>query len=611
MKIRRIDMVSKDQVEENNKVSEIHNVSGESLAHFKSDGFINAQDIDAKNSNLHIYWSSVLSRAIVKKDYYTILIASQFLLCLFPDDKKIICNRQAALIALGRAGNLSKEFDDLKDEILKDDDLTINYFDYLFHEKRFRELFYHIFCCLSQDGLERAKEYMISATEIIQHIKCAEMCDAEASLSCRSELPLYERIILSFTQDYKTPFQSEINVRKSTLYLQVDVLLRMIATGYRATGIQRAICEIINELPKTDEVRVFFFRPEMNYPVSICSLDFLEILNGDSGQNIAWSLLFEPVSVIHLCESNGFIPFPNDKVVLLDAFWACPIGRLAAFLDECQCEIYMMIYDLIPLTTPGEPADDNAFKVGLEVLETYVDRFLAISDYTRTMVERYLSQKEISKKCISVPLAQQKPSRFEVFLGNNRSSLADQFLIEDLLNKPFILSVSSVSARKRILETAEAFQDTFHLCPEWHLVIVGQDPGNDHTLTDALVDVCKRSEGRIIWLKNVGDGDLDRLYQHCAFVTYLSRNEGWGLPIGEALAYGKLPLAHHESSIPEVGSSFAVYCGVDRQSVASALLQIMQDEPIRKRMAKTDLQNSLRTWRDVADDFLQAVNFEV
>lgn len=593
-----------------NKIRRPRGVLNGPPAHIEVAGSMDAKSADIETTHLHSYWIDALSRAIAKKDYHSILIASQFLLRFFPDDLKLICSRQAALISLGKAGSLGDEFYHLSEKILEDNDLAINYFDYLFHEKKFGELFYHIFHCSSQESLKAAGEYMLLATEKIQHVNCVEMSEAEANLSCRAELPLYERIVLSFTQQYEAPSQPDANRQKSTLYLQIDVLLRQIAAGGHATGIQRAMCEMIKELPKTDEVRVFFFRPEMNYPVSISSSDFLKILNSDVGRDNAWNLLFGPMNFVKSWEVNGFMPLPTDKVVLLDCFWACPIGRLAAFLDECQCETYLMIYDLIPLTLPGEPADAGAFEVRLEVLETRVDKFLAISDYSRTMVERYLSQKVINKKCISVPLAQQRPSDFRVFRRNSQSSLKDQFFINELLDKPFILTVSTISARKRILETAEAFQDTFESCPEWVLVIVGHDPGHDRKLTDALLDVCQRNEGRIVWLRNVGDDDLDRLYRHCEFVTYLSRNEGWGLPIGEALAYGKLPLVHRESSIPEVGGDLAVYCDSDRQSVSSAMTHVMQDELLRKRVEGTNLPCSLRTWRNVAGDFLRAVSFE-
>lgn len=562
-----------------------------------------------KSQNIFTYNES-LNRALSKRDYISILILANALLEEVPDNIEVIASRQAALIALGRSGTLEGEFKGLGESIFDHNDLTINYFDYLFHEKRFEELFYFIYRCATTSSLSRAKDYIECAIERAQHIRQVEMAEAESSLTCRAELPLYDRILRSFSQEYVAPSCPNAEGREPILYLQIDILLRQIAFGYHATGIQRAICELVKALSEAENVRVFFFRPEMNYPVSIASSDFLAVLDSKSGRDEAWSLLFGSVGQFGSCQVNGFLPSSIDIIVLLDCFWASPVGRLAAFLDECQCEKFLMIYDLIPLTVPGEPADDEALKVSLEVLETRVDGFLAISNFTRSMVERYLFQKGIRGVCKSVPLAQQKPSEFEVFLGNNRTSLADKFLIADLLDKHFILTVSSISARKRVLETAEAFQDTFESCPEWCLVIVGHDPGHDRKLTDALLDVCQKSEGRIVWLRNVGDGDLDRLYQHCEFVTYLSRIEGWGLPIGEALAYGKLPLVHRESSIPEVGGDLAVYCEFDRQSVASALVQIMQDEPLRKRVARNDLQKILRTWDDVAGDFLQAINFE-
>lgn len=559
----------------------------------------------------HSNWVDALSRAISRKDFQSILTITESLLNNFPQDTGLIVNRQAALIALGKANLLSKEFDAIGDEIFENDDLAINYFDFLYHEEKFEELFHFIFLCASQERLDQAKEYIVSATEKFQHIRSSEFLEAEASLTYQGELPLYDRIMLSFSQPHERPCLPDATRRVPILYLQVDVLLRQIANGHHATGIQRAICEIINAIPCSNAVRVFFFRPEMSYPVSISSLEFLDILKSDVGRHKAWRLLFGPVSHFGVEEANGFLPSSIDKVVLLDCFWACPAGRLAAFLDECKCESFLMIYDLIPLTVPGEPADGRAFEASLGVLEKRVDGFLAISNFTKSVVDRYLYEKGIRKACISVPLAQQKPSEFGVFLGNSRTSLADRFLIEDLLDKPFVLTVSSVSGRKRILETAEAFLDTFDACREWFLVIVGHDPGHDRKLTEALLEACRESAGRIVWLKDVGDRDLDRLYQNCGFVTYLSRNEGWGLPIGEALAHGKLPLAHQDSSIPEVGGDLAVYCEADRKSVSMKLAQIMQDKSLRKRVEGSDVRSGLRTWRDVASDFLCSVDFNV
>ena len=62
-------------------------------------------------------------------------------------------------------------------------------------------------------------------------------------------------------------------------------------------------------------------------------------------------------------------------------------------------------------------------------------------------------------------------------------------------------------------------------------------------------------------------GELSCLYRNCRYLLFLSKGEGFGLPVLEALQSGKTVLCSRQSAMPEVCGSILYY--VDAYSVAS------------------------------------------
>ena len=66
--------------------------------------------------------------------------------------------------------------------------------------------------------------------------------------------------------------------------------------------------------------------------------------------------------------------------------------------------------------------------------------------------------------------------------------------------------------------------------------------------------------GKVSLLSNsVSDQDLARFYDHAEFTVYPSRYEGWGLPVSESLAFGRVAITANNSSLPEAGGDLASY----------------------------------------------------
>lgn len=75
--------------------------------------------------------------------------------------------------------------------------------------------------------------------------------------------------------------------------------------------------------------------------------------------------------------------------------------------------------------------------------------------------------------------------------------------------------------------------------------------------------------GRIEILEEVSDQALDALYANCLFTVFPSLYEGWGLPIGESLGHGKLPVIVEKSSLPEVAGEFGCVIPLDDVPLAA------------------------------------------
>ncbi len=66
-------------------------------------------------------------------------------------------------------------------------------------------------------------------------------------------------------------------------------------------------------------------------------------------------------------------------------------------------------------------------------------------------------------------------------------------------------------------------------------------------------------DGYIRIVDRPDDAELAYLYEHCLFSVSASYYEGWGLPIGEGLWFGRPVVASNVSAMPEVGGSLVEY----------------------------------------------------
>lgn len=116
---------------------------------------------------------------------------------------------------------------------------------------------------------------------------------------------------------------------------------------------------------------------------------------------------------------------------------------------------------------------------------------------------------------------------------------------------PFFLSIGVVKPKKNI-HTLLPMMD---LLPDCRLLIAGND-------SDPYAQRIRQQlpqHPNVSMLGTVGDDQRRWLYAHCSALLFPSLSEGFGLPVIEAMQWGKPVFCSRSTSLPEIGSTHAHY----------------------------------------------------
>ena len=103
-----------------------------------------------------------------------------------------------------------------------------------------------------------------------------------------------------------------------------------------------------------------------------------------------------------------------------------------------------------------------------------------------------------------------------------------------------------------------AFDELADQYPDAHLVLAGRKGWIEDDTVATITGHPSYGE-RVHWIQSPSDALLAELYRRATACLYLSRYEGYGLPIAEALAHGRVTVASYGSGMPEVGGDSCDY----------------------------------------------------
>ena len=316
---------------------------------------------------------------------------------------------------------------------------------------------------------------------------------------------------------------------------------------------------------------------------------------------------------------------PGDRLVVLGATWAID-GLDACFQglkDKQGVAISQLIHDLIPITTPEHIAGDFAqeFYRWLKTSTGYCASYFANSKNTARDLKAFMKEIGAERKVQTVQLAQKftvvEPKASKSLTGpagaykarvNRTLGLRREIL--NLSKVPFVLVVGTMESRKNIWRLAQAWQ---RLSREEgidvpKLVFAGK-PGWYNDDFNQLMQATGNLGGWVQFADRPTDTELAFLYETCVFTAMVSFYEGWGLPIGESLSFGKTAVVAENSSMPEVGGDMVEYCDAHSlDSIHAACRKLIAKPEHRAALEARIAATKLRTWDDVTSDFVDLLS---
>jgi glycosyltransferase involved in cell wall biosynthesis len=269
---------------------------------------------------------------------------------------------------------------------------------------------------------------------------------------------------------------------------------------------------------------------------------------------------------------------------------AAPL-RYAAFIHDC-----------IPLVMPEHCLDltANLYARWFAALALHADLLLANSNATVGDVSQFARSLGQHAEPRVIPLAAEPPPPEAEALA-----AADALDIEEP-EAPFVLFVATIESRKNHLMVFQAWLDLLRTMPEEQvprLICVGRPGWN----AEAALGLRERSptlRRKVLILSGVSDLALAGLTARALFTLYNSFHEGWGLPVSESLAAGKLCVVPAHTGLLESGAPGAVFFPPgDTPALVTTLARLIADPAHRATLeARIERSAATRSWASAAAD---------
>jgi glycosyltransferase involved in cell wall biosynthesis len=281
----------------------------------------------------------------------------------------------------------------------------------------------------------------------------------------------------------------------------------------------------------------------------------------------------------------------GDTLVFLGALWINDSLMLAARDAHAQgAKVVDLLYDLTPVLQTGHTAGVNKlFDRYLTLIAQTAARVPAISQSSRRDFEMWCVEHDYSTppgSATGLPCGI-TPDQFPTSVQGARP-----------WPRPYVLFVGTIESRKNHLLALNAWEQLIHNLGAENvpdLVCVGRVGWHANEFLKKYT-FTKGLNGKVAILTgSVTDADLAALYSNAEFTFYPSNYEGWGLPVSESIAFGKVPVVADNSSLREAGKDNAIYfeSGNVEQAVHAITTQLANPTTLQQA-------NSLITWDTVA-----------
>jgi O-antigen biosynthesis alpha-1,2-mannosyltransferase len=203
------------------------------------------------------------------------------------------------------------------------------------------------------------------------------------------------------------------------------------------------------------------------------------------------------------------------------------------------------------------------------------DLIIAVSRFTAGQVEEFLAVEPSRIRVI--PHGVHVPSE-----GPARQNIARQSLV---------LCVGAIQRRKNVARLVRAFE---RLPASWRLALAGAADGfGAAEELHAVESSPRRSDIEV--LGYVTQTELEALYRRARIFAFPSLDEGFGMPVLEAMANSVPVITSNRSALPEVaGDAALLVTPDDPEEMAAALVRLASDQGLCDDLARRGRERALQ-----------------
>ncbi|GEM16300.1 group 1 glycosyl transferase [Gluconobacter oxydans NBRC 3293] len=394
-----------------------------------------------------------------------------------------------------------------------------------------------------------------------------------------------------------------------TIWLDVTDFIDYAKVNVSLSGIQRVLANLALYIQEANipGYRIVPIVPEYDRfrVLSVQVNSFLDLVKVFDDLHVSQEKILKCLDKVYKTRVEASLE-KDDVLVVAGSFWIYPHYDAIMHMRQIGVRFGLFVHDLIQIRMPEyvEKAAHDKFNIQFSDALDLTDFILANSEYVAEDIRCFL----LEKKNYSVPVkAVVLPTELRTHSQNIKISNRD---ITDMSQIDYVICVSTIEIRKNhtlLIRVWEKLREEFgDDAPA--LVFVGKWGWEIDELRRYIEE--RGYVGDWLFIFNgISDTEMEYLYKHSLFSIYPSFAEGFGLPIGESLVYGKPCIASSTTSMPEVGGKFVRYIDpFDWKSSYPVIRQVIVDRDDLTQWQKwIEKDFTPRTWHDFCDEFYRSI----
>lgn len=247
---------------------------------------------------------------------------------------------------------------------------------------------------------------------------------------------------------------------------------------------------------------------------------------------------------------------------------------------------------------PGERWTARLWRLIVPPVARRADRLIVLSQAGAEHVRQYLHVP--AERIDVVPLAAGASDRVA---PTPERELRDQLALGD---GPVVLTVSAKKIHKNLERVVRAMAVVAERWPDAVLVMPGNPTAHERELRDLAAAL--GIAANVVFPAYVDAPDLEGLYALARCFVFASINEGFGIPLLEAMRRGVPVACSRASALPEVAGDAARYFDpLSVPAIADALVELLSDPRLSSELAARGREREARfTWSATAEATLES-----